>query len=227
MTLRLYSSIPRRIINRRVNNGFNIFSINNITNNISLSNTNFCSLSNPNINQLNNNNVVTRYIHHNVNTGIESHEEDSSFKSIKYENIKLNQRIISSINNDDIIDFKYILSNEFNKMNLSNLITLLFHSTRKSKKIKNHNDYILSVDQILQITKQINQKIYKEKINGIYVACLLYSYTSLSLVRDTFPKYYFLKEMLKVTTNMVKFCKEPLSAQQVSMSLYSLRCLNK
>jgi hypothetical protein len=226
MTLRLYSSISRRIINRRGNNGFNIFPVNNIFNNISLSNINYCSLSNSKGNQININNV-NRYIHHNVINGIESQEEDSSLKSIKYESIKLNQRIISSINNDDIIDFKYILSNEFNKMNLSNLITLLFHSTRKSKKIKNHDDYMLSVEQILQITKQINQKINKEKINGIYIASLLYSYTSLSLIRDIFPKYYFLKELLKVATNMIKLCKEPLNAHHISMSLYSLRCLNK
>jgi hypothetical protein len=147
------------------------------------------------------------------------------------ESIQLNTWIISTINNNNLNDFDIILSEELiRRMDLTNLITILFHVSKMKKIMKNNNEnndtkiFVINNEKILLIANQMKQvfliRNYKKKINDITIGNLLYSLSMFTYCDEN------LSILIDSISDIIENCSDNLSPQAVSNSLYGLQGLS-
>lgn len=145
------------------------------------------------------------------------------------ESTQLNTWIISTISNNNINDFDIILSEKLiQRMDLTNLITILFHSSKLKKIMKNNNDTkfcSINNEQILLIANQMKKvflkRNYKKEISSITIGNLMYSLSMFNYCDKN------LSILIDAIFDIVDLnFTENLTPQAASNSLYGLHGLS-
>jgi hypothetical protein len=140
------------------------------------------------------------------------------FKEKFIPNSNINKSIMSSIREDRVDILWNLFDDHVDKMNLINLITIMFQLGKKSKR---RGSIRLSANRVRRITNRMEEVYKHADIQSMSIANATYGLLS---VEDSHHETTL--RLVTIITNMISLCKEQIKAQEVGNAMYGLQNMN-